>query len=52
MVYIIGIESCRVARDEEKAAAERKKTVIVGDMQPLSDALPTLSNEAPIKLDS
>ena len=41
-----------MARDEEKAAVERKKTVIVGDMRPLADALPTLSDEAPIKLDS
>ena len=38
-----------MARDEAKAAAERKKTVVVGDMRPLADALPTLTEEAPIK---
>lgn len=29
-------------RREEKAAAERKTTVIVGDMQPLVNSLPTI----------
>ena len=33
---------CRSAREEERAAEERRKTVVVGDMKPLSDALPQL----------
>lgn len=35
-----------MAKEAAKAAEERKKTVIVGDMQPLADALPTLSEDA------
>lgn len=33
---------CRSKREEEKATEERRKTVVVGDMKPLGDALPQL----------
>ena len=42
-VYLLEIESCRVAKEAAKAAEERKKMVIIGDMQPLADALPNLT---------
>ena len=41
--FCLEIEVCQKAKEAAKAAEERKKTVIVGDMQPLADALPTLS---------
>lgn len=44
-MFCIEIETCRMAKEAAKAAEERKKTVIVGDMQPLADALPTLSED-------
>ena len=34
-----------MAKEAAKAAEKRKKTVIVGDMQPLADALPSLSED-------
>jgi hypothetical protein len=41
----VEIDTCRKAEEAAKAADERKRTVIVGDMQPLADALPTLSED-------
>ena len=38
-VLLLEIEACRKAREYVKAAEERKKTVIVGDLQPLVSAL-------------
>lgn len=37
------IDSLKLARQAEKAQAKRKATPVVGDMQPLVDALPELS---------
>ena len=34
-----------MAREAMKAAEERKKTVVVGDMQPLADALPIIPDD-------
>ena len=42
--YIQEIEVCRMEKEEQKAASERKKTVIVGDMQPLATSLPIISS--------
>lgn len=39
------IECCRMAREAAEAAEQRRKTVIVGDMQPLADALPNLAED-------
>ena len=33
------IEACKKAREHRKSSEERKKTVIVGDLQPLVSAL-------------
>ena len=38
-MLLLEIEACRKAREHRKAAEERKKTVIVGDLQPLVSAL-------------
>ena len=35
---------CHLSKESVKAAERRKKTVVVGDMQPLAAALPELSN--------
>lgn len=40
---ITGIEMCKDRKVKEKAMEERKKTVIVGDMEPLISSLPVLS---------
>ena len=45
LLLCVEIETCRMMKEAAKAAEQRKKTVIVGDMQPLADALPTLSND-------
>ncbi|XP_077037236.1 ribosome biogenesis protein SLX9 homolog isoform X1 [Agelaius phoeniceus] len=37
------IESVKMARQKQKAEAKRKATPVVGDMQPLMEALPELS---------
>lgn len=42
LYFNIEIEVCRSVRDEERAAEERRKTVVVGDMKPLGDALPQI----------
>ena len=42
---LVEIEFCRIAKEQAKAAEERRKTVIVGDMQPLADALPSLAED-------
>ena len=39
---LLELEGCRAVRDSARAAERRKKTVVVGDMQPLAAALPTL----------
>lgn len=44
-MFCVEIETYQMAKAAAKAAEERKKTVIVGDMQPLADALPTLSED-------
>ncbi|KAM6268479.1 ribosome biogenesis protein SLX9 homolog [Porphyrio hochstetteri] len=38
------IESVKLAKQKQKAEAKRKATPVVGDMQPLMEALPELSN--------
>ncbi|XP_010146184.1 PREDICTED: protein FAM207A, partial [Eurypyga helias] len=40
------IESVKLAKQKQKAEAKRKATPVVGDMQPLMEALPELSNLA------
>lgn len=37
------IESVKMAKQKQKAEAKRKATPVVGDMQPLMEALPELS---------
>ncbi|NWX20793.1 F207A protein, partial [Aegotheles bennettii] len=37
------IESVKLAKQKQKAEAKRKATPVVGDMQPLMEALPELS---------
>ena len=37
------IELCKEQKEEEKASEERRKTVVVGDMQPLAASLPTIT---------
>ena len=39
ILLLLEIEACRKAREHRKAEEERKKTVIVGDLQPLVSAL-------------
>ena len=36
------METCRLAKEAIKATEKRKKTVIVGDLQPLISALPDI----------
>lgn len=38
------IESVKLAKQKQKAEAKRKATPVVGDMQPLMEALPELSD--------
>ncbi|NXB77333.1 F207A protein, partial [Donacobius atricapilla] len=38
------IESVKMAKQKQKAEAKRKATPVVGDMQPLMEALPELSH--------
>ncbi len=45
MFHFIEIDVFQKAREETKAANERKKTVVVGDIHPLIDALPKLELE-------
>ncbi|NXC50954.1 F207A protein, partial [Penelope pileata] len=40
------IESVKLAKQKQKAEAKRKATPVVGDLQPLLDALPELSDLA------
>ncbi|KFP76452.1 Protein FAM207A, partial [Acanthisitta chloris] len=40
------IESVKIAKEKQKAKAKRKATPVVGDMQPLMEALPELSDLA------
>ncbi|XP_068101319.1 ribosome biogenesis protein SLX9 homolog isoform X2 [Hyperolius riggenbachi] len=41
--WLLKIESLKLAQQAKKAQAKRKATPVVGDMQPLVDALPELS---------
>ena len=40
--FLSELEVCRMVKESAKAAERRKKTVIVGDLQPLTSALPDL----------
>lgn len=41
------IDTCRLMKEASQAAEKRRKTVVVGDLQPLASALPQLTPMAP-----
>lgn len=47
MLYVTELEGHRVAREASRATEQRKKTVIVGDLQQLIAALPTTADFLP-----
>ncbi|XP_054237143.1 ribosome biogenesis protein SLX9 homolog [Indicator indicator] len=42
--WLLKIENVKLAKQKQKAEAKRKATPVVGDMQPLMEALPELSD--------